>query len=85
MRRRKYKDEKGAKGPIEHKSPQISHLNHITPDQLNSVEIGKTPIDGQSAVLGTIEETKKSQHLLPQDNLLKQDMTKTQTLIQWRM
>lgn len=54
MRRRKYKDEKGEEGPFEHKSPQILPLNHITPDQLNSKEIGKTPIDVQSAVLGTI-------------------------------
>lgn len=82
MRRRKCEDEKGEEGPFEHKSPQISPLNHITPDQLNSMEIGKTPIDVQSTVLGTIGETKKRQHLLPQDNLLKPDVTKTQTLIQ---
>lgn len=40
MRRWKYKDEKGEEGPFEHKSSQISSLNCITPDQLDSMEIG---------------------------------------------
>lgn len=84
MRRRwTHKDEKGEEGAFEHKSSPISSLPHLTPAQLASTEIGKTPLHTQGTVLGTTGETKTRQQLLPCDcNLLKQDVTKTQTRIQ---
>lgn len=81
-KRQKYKDEKGEEGPFEPKSSQISSLNHITPDQTDSMEISETPIPGQRPVLGTHWGDKGSISLPKIISYLNKIRQKTHTPIQ---